>query len=456
MNKKNSIAMNLIDKYSEIYLSLKNKYKSTDNSFMFSTRENSYNMLLENNFSKELAKRYEHSNIESVAEIDYNFIFNNDEGVNLSDLFYCQNEDLEANVIFLSNGIFLKKKIIENTIPEGVIICGMKEASQKYPSIFEKYYDSLAKNSDDKYSFLNTLFANDGLFLYIPENVRIEMPFQIINLSFGFENKNFFNRNLFIIEENSEASLIVCNHSLNNSKNFVIDISEAIVKDNSTFEYYAIQNETSNSIVNNYLFASAAKNATIKTLGLLLHGNILRNNIFVSLIGEHSFAGLYSLSLADRKQVFENYTSLIHEVPNATSNELYKNIIDENAICFFEGKIVVKKEAQKTEARQENRNICLTDHAKIFTKPQLEIYADDVVCGHGSTVGQLNGNELFYLQQRGIDYEEARQLLLFAFANDILSKIKIDTLKNKIVDMIEMRLKGQISDKCNCLLGCNL
>lgn len=448
--------MTLIDKYSEIFLSLKNKYKSTDNSFMFSTRENSYDILMGNNFSKEIAKRYEHSKIESASEIDYNFIFNNDEEVNLFDLFNCQNEDLKANVIFLSNGIFYKKKFIENTIPEGVIICGMQEASKKYFSIFEKYYDSLAKNSDDKYSFLNTLFANDGLFLYIPENVKIEMPFQIINLSFGFENKNLFNRNLFIIEKNSDALLIVCNHSLNNSKNFVIDVSEAIIKDNSNFEYYTVQNETSNSIVNNYLFASAEKNATIKTLELLLHGNILRNNIYVSLIGEHSTAGLYSLSLADRKQIFENFSSVTHYVPNANSHELYKNIIDENAICFFEGKIVVKKEAQKTEAHQENRNICLTKDAKIFTKPQLEIYADDVICGHGSTVGQLNESELFYLQQRGIEYEEARQLLLFAFANDILSKINIDGLKNKIADMIEMRLKGQISDKCNCLLGCSL
>lgn len=448
--------MNLIDKYTKTFLSFKNNYLNIDSSFMHSKRENSFKKLLSNDFLEKQEERYKYTKIDSKLENNYNFIFEKEDVIDLADLFCCQNEDLNTNVILLSNGIFYKKNIKEKSLPPGIIICGMKEASEKHSSIFEKYYDCLAEKSDDNFSFLNTLFANDGLFIYIPNGIKIEKPFQIINLTYGFENKNLFNRNLFVIEKNSEISIIVCNHTLNNSKNFIIDVSEAIIKENSKLEYYALQNETSNSIVNNFFFASADKNSTIKTLDLLLHGNILHNNLFISLIGENSNAGLYSLSLADKKQIFDNFTSVMHKVSNSTSNELYKNIIDENAICAFEGKLTVCKEAQKTEAHQVNKNICLTENAKIYTKPQLEIYADDVTCGHGATVGQLNENELFYLQQRGIEYEEAKQLLLFAFANDILSKIEIDALKNKIANIIEMRLKGQITDFCNCLLGCNL
>ncbi|MDR2835961.1 MAG: Fe-S cluster assembly protein SufD [Bacteroidales bacterium] len=447
--------MDLLSKYIEKYKSLNQYYQKSDTEFFKNIREKSLEKLERFNIPIEKNEKYKYTKIESVLKNEYEFILDEKNvNINLNDYFQCQIKDLDTHVILLSNGIFYKNNKNKLSTPQNVIICSIKEASIKYPEIINKYYNSLSQENDDFFSNLNSLFANDGLFVYVPENVKISKALQIINITHGFENKNLFTRNLFILEENTELSVIFCNHTLNNSNTFIINVTESIVGENASFKCYVIQNEHNQSIVNNFHFIDLAKNSSVNSLELLLHGKILRNNIFVKLHEENSNVNLYGLGLADKEQIFENYTLIDHIAENCKSFELYKNILDDFAVCSFEGKIIVEKNAQKTTAYQSNKNICLTSDAKMRTKPQLEIYADDVKCSHGSTVGQLDTEALFYLQQRGINYKEASQMLMFAFANDVLNYIDVEALKNKISDLINSRLRGELSDKCNCLIGC--
>lgn len=436
--------MNIAEKYIKNF-----KIENTNNSIIYKHRLNALEQLKNSEMDFNSDEKYKNYNINEIFDYEHN---NTAEKINLNEYFHCQIEDLDTYIIILSNGIFYGNE--NKNLDNNVIICSLKEASIKYSDLFEKYFNKKAASEIDSFTLINTLYFNDGVFIYVPENVKLEKAIQIINISHGFENKSIFTRNLFIAEKKSELSVIICNHTLNNSKNFIVDVTESYLEENAILNYNAIQNEHNQSIVNNFHFTELRRAAKLNSLELLLNGKFLKNNIFVDLKEEISSVNLFGLSLADKQQIFDNYTLINHIAPNCESYEMYKNILDDESLCSFEGKIIVRKEAQKTIAYQSNKNICLTDSAKINTKPQLEIYADDVKCSHGTTIGQLDEQAVFYLQQRGISQKEARQMLMFAFANDILNNIDIIPLKNKISVLIDARLRGELSDRCNCLLGC--
>ena len=375
--------------------------------------------------------------------------------VDLNNYFHCQIDDLDTHVVILSNGLYYKENNKKLNLPDKVIICSTVEAEKKHNDLFNKFYDKQRSESNDVFSTLNAKYFNDGIFIHIPDNCKLDKAIQIINITHGFYDKTIFVKNLFVLGKNAEANILICNHTLNNSKNFVIDVSESYLDDNSILKYTAIQNEHNLSFVNNFHFIEIKKGAELSSLELLLNGKFLRNNIFVNLTGEHSSASLLGLALADKNQIFDNYTLVNHKVANCNSSELYKYILDDEASACFDGKIIVSKDAQQTTAYQSNKNICLTPNAKMETRPQLEIYADDVRCSHGATVGQLDQQAIYYLQQRGISQKEAQQMLMFAFANDILLKINVEPLKIKLSELINSRLRGELSDCSNCLQSCS-
>ncbi len=400
-------------------------------------------------------ENYKYSDFSGFLAVDYQFPLQPEKiQGDLNHFWQCRVPDMDTRVVLLSNGWYYEKNDTVLDLPEGMIICGLHQASLQYPHLFKKYYNQYVHNADG-FANLNTMFANDGVFVYVPENLKIDKTIQLVNLTHGFTNRFVMQRNLIVVSENASLRMMICDHTLNKSQNMVNNLTEAYVAKNAALEVYSIQNEPDRSAVIKSLYFHQEENSRLTNLAFSLHGGQLRNNVNVLLNGSNSEANLYGLYLNDREQRVDNYTSVEHAVAHCTSNQFYKGILDENARGAFQGKIMVRKDAQKTEAYQSNKNICLTPTAKMRTKPQLEIYADDVKCSHGATVGQLDETALFYLRSRGIAEKEARLMLMYAFADDIVRKIPVLPLQEQISGLVNSRLRGEFAECNHCLLNCS-
>ncbi len=373
--------------------------------------------------------------------------------VDIKSIFKCDVPELDTHVILVLNGFYSEANHVEK-LPEGVIICGLNEASIKHPELFRKHYARYADTSLDGLVALNTLFAQDGVFIYIPANTLVDKPLQIINLSFSIKNLRLTRRNLIVVEDNSSADIVVCDHTLSNKSFLANSLTEIYAGNNARISYDRLHNENSLSTQINNLFIHQTKGSTFSGNVISLHGGLIRNNFYALLNGPGAETNLNGLFLCDNNQHVANYILVDHASPNCQSNQLFKGILDGNATGSFNGKILVRKDAQKTQAYQRNNNILISDAARMNTKPHLEIYADDVKCSHGATVGQLDKEAMFYLRSRGIPETEAQHLLMYAFANDIVNRISIPVLKERIIDLVDKRLRGELS-KCNdCNVHC--
>jgi Fe-S cluster assembly protein SufD len=261
-------------------------------------------------------------------------------------------------------------------------------------------------------------------------------------------------RNLFVMEENSEARMVICDHTLS-QKNFLTNsVTEVFVDQTARLDIARVQNEHNGSTQLSNMYVHQEKDSNVTTNTMSLHGGLIRNDYNILLNGEGCNNDTVGLYLTDRGQHIDSYVHMDHAKPNCTSNQLFKGVLDDFATGAFNGRILVRKDAQKTEAYQANNNILLTDDATMNAKPQLEIYADDVTCSHGATVGQLDEDGLFYLRSRGINYKEARLLLMYAFAHEVIEKIKVKPLQDRIHDLVDKRLRGELS-RCNyCEMHC--
>jgi Fe-S cluster assembly protein SufD len=255
------------------------------------------------------------------------------------------------------------------------------------------------------------------------------------------------------LEENSQAKVLVCNHTLSASKFVVNSVTEVFAGKHVNFEYYTLENQHNLSTQVAGVFVEQKESSSVLTNNLTLHAGTLRNNVFYKLDGEYCESHLYGLYLSDKNQHVDNFTFIDHAKPNCTSTELFKGVLDDRATGAFTGRVLVRKDSQNTNAYQSNNNILVTDLARISTRPQLEIYADDVKCSHGATVGQLDDEAMFYLRSRGISKEEARVLLMYAFAYEVLDKISVKALKEQIRDLVEKRFRGEY-DKCDFCVVC--
>lgn len=367
-------------------------------------------------------------------------------------LFKCDVPDLETHAVLIING-FYHSHDQHGVLPEGVIICGLNEASQLYPDLFSKHYAQYAQTSIDGLVALNTLFAQDGVFIYIPENAVVEKPIQIINLSFSEKNLRITSRNLIVAGNNSAVKIVACDHTLSNQSFLANSLTEIYAGNNAQVSYDWLQNENSLSAHISNLFINQLANSRFNSTLVILNGGLIRNNFYAVQQGENAETNLNGLFLCDEKQHVANYVLMDHASAHCTSNQLFKGILDHDATGSFNGKILVRKDAQKIQAYQKNNNILLSGTARMNTKPHLEIYADDVKCSHGATVGQLDSDAMFYIRSRGIGIEEARQLLMYAFANDIVEHIMVPELKDRITLLVEKRLRGELTKCTECKLN---
>jgi Fe-S cluster assembly protein SufD len=346
----------------------------------------------------------------------------------------------DSIVLVIVNGIYSEKLSLTKNAPKGITISSIADAVNSN-DVAKRHYSKYAKFDSDPFVSLNTALASGGIFVHIAKNVQTKWPIEIIHIS-NFEVASFSqSRNLIIVEEYAEAIVIESYKTIGQTKIFSNPVTEVYVAANAKFDHYRIQSEGENGLQVNTLQASICENSIYNTYTFTLGGSFVRNNLNILFTGKNGEANLYGLYPITNNQTVDNHTVVDHAVPNCMSNELYKGVINGKASATFNGKIFVRPDAQKTKAYQTNRNILLSDDATINTKPQLEIYADDVKCSHGTSTGKVNEDAMFYLQARGIGKESARDLLIRAFAEEVVNHVKIEELKNYIDSKIDGLLK---------------
>jgi Fe-S cluster assembly protein SufD len=368
--------------------------------------------------------------------------------------FRCDVPQLDTHLVLTINGWYYKKNIKPAQLPAGVVLSSLEEAARNNPALVEKYYAKLANTNEDPLVAINTAFAKDGYFLFIPKNVSIDKPIQLINLLKSDTDTYTTQRNLVIVEEGAHVQLIICDHTLNLNKYLSNSVTEIFAGANSELEYYTLQNEHNSSTSLNSIFIQQERDSKITAHTVSLHGGLIRNNLKIILNGENAEANLFGMAFLDRKQHVDNFTQVIHAKPHCQSNQLYKNVLDHNSTGAFAGRIHVVRDAQKTNAFQRNNNLLLTDNATMQTKPQLIIDADDVKCSHGATVGQIDEDALFYLRTRGIKEDKARLMMMNAFAHEVVQEIKIEALRERIDELVEKRLNGEVARCHECAYNC--
>lgn len=398
---------------------------------------------------------YKYTELEPVFQKDYKYRFAPKKiTFAVDDIFKCDVPELDTKILILLNGWFISDEAQLQELDNGVIIGSLAEAAKQYPDLVGGHYGQHAKTSIDGLVALNTAFAQDGIFIYVPKNVVVAHDIQIINILLDDESLMVQHRNLFIMEENSEAKLVICDHTLSESEFLTNSVTEIVAKPNSRLDIVKMQNEHNKATQLSSTFISQKRSSNVSTNIISLHGGMIRNNVQVVMEEEGCENSTFGLFLVDKKQHVSNHTIVEHASPNCRSTQKFKGVLDDQATGAFNGKILVHPDAQKTEAFQTNNNILLTDEATMNTKPMLEIYADDVKCSHGATVGQLDEDALFYLRTRGIGQREARLMLMFAFAYEIIGEIKVLPLRDRVNDLVEKRLCGELSRCNNCAMHC--
>jgi Fe-S cluster assembly protein SufD len=449
------IKSEITDKYSSLYKDNIKKISGNSSSHINSFREDAMEKFKHLGIPTRKNETYKYTNLDSFFNHDYkNYFMPVPADFVKAEEFRCDIKDLDAHGLVLLNGFYPTINDKLRQLPSGVWIGSLNEAAKKFGSLIEKHYSKYAKSESDGLIHLNTAMASDGVFIYVPRNVVLKKPVQIVDLVHSDEDMFNQHRNLIIIEENSEITLIVCDHALTPQKFLTNAVTEIYVSENAHFDIIRVQNEHNNACKITHTFIHQEKGSYASSNNITLHGGLIRNSTYHHLGGEGAESLSCGLYLADRSQHIDNYINVDHASPHCTSNQLFKGVLDDKSTGAFNGRIFVRKDAQGTVAYQKNNNILLTDEAKMDTKPQLEIYANDVKCSHGATVGQLDNDALFYLQSRGINKREARLMLMFGFAHEVIQNIKIEPLRERMDSLVMQRLKGELSRCASCLVRC--
>jgi Fe-S cluster assembly protein SufD len=353
----------------------------------------------------------------------------------------------ESCLVFI-NGHFAPEFSDCSSIPAGVRVQCLAEALRKDPEFVLRHLTRLAAPEENSFTALNTAFVQDGAFLYVPEGVEMPVAVHLLFLSVGDNRPGLHTpRNLIVAGKESRLSIVETHHSLGSGSHLTDVVTEIVVGPGATIEHDKFQNEHSRSFHVGMTHIRQEAGSAVTSNAVTLGGAIVRNNVAVVLAGERCEATLNGLSLGTGTQLIDNHTVIDHAMPNCVSHELYKAIQDGKSRGVFNGKIFVRKDAQKTDAKQTNKTLLLSDSATMDTKPQLEIFADDVKCTHGATVGQLEENQLFYLRSRGIGLDDARDILTFAFASDVIQRVHVEPLREQLDAMLHARLhQGRVTN----------
>lgn len=406
-------------------------------------------------FPNRKVERYKYTDMGKLFEPDY--------GLNINRLsipadpyhaFHCGVPNLGTSLFFVINDAFHTGSDTPADLPQGVVITSLGQYAKENPDFIEKYYAKIAKTSEDAITALNTMFAQDGLLVYVPKDVKVDRPLQVVNLLRADVDLMVNRRVLIVAEERSEVKLLFCDHTVDHNNFLATQVIEAYVADNARLDLYCMEETHLKNVRVSNVFIEQQANSYVNHNIITLHNGVTRNMLNLAMKGEGAACNLSGCVIADKTQHVDNNTRIDHQVPNCDSKQLYKYVLDEQATAAFAGLVHVKQDAQHTNSEMRNQNICVTKQAHVYTQPMLEIYADDVKCSHGSTVGQLNETALFYMRQRGISEKEAKLLLEFAFINEVIDQMDLEPLKERLHQLVEKRFRGEL-DRCEGCHGCH-
>ena len=396
-------------------------------------------------------ERYKYTDVPAAFEPDYGLNFKRLEfPVNPYEAFRCDVPNLSTSLYFVVNDSFYDKALPAATLPEGVIVCSLKEAAIKHADKVTDYYGKAANVSGDALTALNTMFAQDGLFVYVPRKVVVERPIQVVNISRSDVDLMVNRRVLVVMEEGAQARLLFCDHTVDEHRFLTTQVVEVFAKENAHLELYELEETHVKNTRFSNVYIHQERDSVVSHYGITLHNGTTRNLTDVVMKGENATTNLYGLVIADKQQKVDNNTLIDHAAEYSMSNQLYKYVLDEKSQGAFAGRILVRQGAQHTVSNERNANLCATKEARMFTQPMLEIYADDVKCSHGATVGQMDEQALFYMRQRGISLDEARMLLKFAFAGEVVETIGLEALRDRLRHLIEKRFRGELGRCSGC------
>lgn len=364
--------------------------------------------------------------------------------------YQCNIPNLEAYRVAFVNGYATMPTFATEA---GVICCSINEARRNHADLLRQLAAQVDTDGNP-YLALNADAATDGLFLYVPDGVRLQRPVQLLSVANADTALMLHLRHVVALGRGSALTLIQCDDSHTDLAGFSNNVTLVSMDEESHLEHYKMQNLNDQTALLNQTFVTMRQGAELRSVGVTLNGGSIRNHNVVTMLGEHCNTEVHGLYLIDREQRCDNYVYVDHACPNCNSRELYKGILDDAAHGAFNGHVLVREGAVKTEAYQSNKNLLLTDKAFVQTKPFLEIYNDDVKCSHGSTIGQLDEQALFYIQQRGISLRNARTLLMYAFCDEVLQSIGIAALRERLADMVKKRLHGELTACSECALSC--
>jgi Fe-S cluster assembly protein SufD len=394
-------------------------------------------------FPSKKLEAWKYTSLNLILKNDYCLFPNKETPIDLANVKKYLIQEIDSYKVVFIDGKY--NSFLSETTHDTIDVCLMSAAltKPKYKIVIENYFNKIAKQ--DNLTSLNTAFAKEGVYIYIPKNVEVQKPIQIVNFTTGAEIATMMQpRNLIVVEENAHVQIIERHQSLTSNAVLSNVVTEVFAARNTTIDYYKIQNDNLNASLVDNTYIEQKTNSEVSVHTFSFGGNITRNNLNFYQRGEHINSILKGITIIEEKQHVDHHTLVHHIEPNCESHQDYKGIYDERSTGVFNGKVVVEKEAQKTNAYQQNNNVLVSDKATVNAKPQLEIFADDVKCSHGCTIGQLDDDALFYMQQRGIPKKEGKALLMYAFANTVLDSVKIPEVKKRITKLIAQKLKVNI------------
>jgi len=404
-------------------------------------------------FPNRKVERYKYTNMQELFEPNYGLNLNRLEiPVDPYEAFKCDVPNLSTSLYFVVNDAFYTKALPKVALPDGVIIDSLNRIAAEKPELIAKYYAQIAKTKEDAITALNTMLAQDGLFVYVPKNTKVDRAVQVINILRSDVDLMINRRVLIVLEEGAEAKFLFCDHAADDRNFLSTQVIEAYVGENASLELNCLEETHYKNVRVSNVYIDQQANSRVNHNVITLHNGTTRNMLNLVFKGEGAECHCNGCVIADKSQHVDNNTLVDHQVGHCDSNVLYKYVLNDKAVGAFAGKVLVRKDAQKTTSQETNQNLCTTKEARMYTQPMLEIYADDVKCNHGSTVGQLNDAAMFYMQQRGISVEEAKLLLEFAFINEVIDKMELEPLRDRLHHLVEMRFRGQLN-KCE---GCKL
>ncbi|WP_302749411.1 Fe-S cluster assembly protein SufD [uncultured Prevotella sp.] len=439
--------------YIDLYGECRDMLRKHSCEVMNAVRDEAFENFKRLGFPTKKVERYKYTDIPSLFEPDYGLNINRLEiPVDPYKAFKCDVPNLSTSLYFVVNDSFYDKALPKKELPEGVIVDSLARIAAEKPELISRYYAKIAKTEEDGITALNTMLAQDGLLIYVPKGTVVDRAIQVINILRSDVDLMVNRRVLIIVEDRAEIKLLFCDHAADDRRFLATQVIEAYVGENAGLDLYCLEETHAKNVRVSNVFISQQANSRVNHNVITLHNGTTRNRTDLAFEGEGAECNLAGCVIADKDQHVDNNTLIDHKVGHCTSNELYKYVLDENAVGAFAGKVLVRHGAQHTTSQETNQNLCTTKTARMFTQPMLEIYADDVKCAHGSTVGQLNDAALFYMQQRGIGKKEAKLLLEFAFINEVIDHMKLEPLRDRLHYLVEKRFRGELN-KCE---GCKL